>query len=523
MNDVLNGRFSIIEIISEDRLYKTVDTATGSLVAVKKWKSGDQSYEKELSALTSFRHPSVPCFICNFEEEGCQYIAEEWLDGMPPERNLSWEALKDFAISAASFLSFLATDVENIRIHGDIKPSNLIVKEGRVCFIDFESSIITRIYASDSNAPDAAFQINRQKIVRLSSESFSAPEIFYGRACVQSDIYSLGMVLAWMLDGVDMNRADLYRIPNDCPLKSIVTKCIAFDIQDRYQNAEELLSDLNQIKKIPQINLSSAQPYNPAVRFSLYVDCNVCFAWELAGTAASSFGMKTCILALTDRTQRKLDYYTVNDKYYGEESVEEDTQPYLFDYRSLYKRDAEAWHAKGLIHRREDCGNLYYSGNRLPDELEADNELCITDLAEWGNINFDCIIFITDRYDDKSAVKNLTANCGYTIATPLANIDDIEACKNYYERFGGNVLYAAWEFNAKCSLPEESIMLMVGEDKYLGAVSHDDERNYKRNFVGKIRPIFHPDGNENNKQYINIINHLFNAACNRKERTCVSV
>ena len=66
MNDVLNGRFSIIEIISEDRLYKTVDTATGSLVAVKKWKSGDQSYEKELSALTSFRHPSVPCFICNF-------------------------------------------------------------------------------------------------------------------------------------------------------------------------------------------------------------------------------------------------------------------------------------------------------------------------------------------------------------------------------------------------------------------------------------------------------------------------
>ena len=60
-------------------------------------------------------------------------------------------------------------------------------------------------------------------------------------------------------------------------------------------------------------------------------------------------------------------------------------------------------------------------------------------------------------------------------------------------------------------------MLMVGEDKYLGAVSHDDERNYKRNFVGKLRPIFHPDGNENNKQYINIINHLFNA-CNRKRK-----
>ena len=70
MLDVCNGRFSVLEIILEDRLYKTVDTATGSLAAVKRWESGDSSFENELSALTSLRHPSVPQFICSFEEGG---------------------------------------------------------------------------------------------------------------------------------------------------------------------------------------------------------------------------------------------------------------------------------------------------------------------------------------------------------------------------------------------------------------------------------------------------------------------
>ena len=43
MNDVLNGRFTIIETVSEDRLYKAVDTATGQMAAVKKWVNGDSA------------------------------------------------------------------------------------------------------------------------------------------------------------------------------------------------------------------------------------------------------------------------------------------------------------------------------------------------------------------------------------------------------------------------------------------------------------------------------------------------
>ena len=525
MLDVCNGRFSVLEIILEDRLYKTVDTATGSLAAVKRWESGESSFENELSALTSLRHPSVPQFICSFEEEGFRYIAEEWLDGVCPGPEIPAEQLTGLAVSSAEFLLFLSTDIDGkgARIHGDIKPSNLIIKDGRICFVDFESSIITGTEAPDSSASGAAPQIGKQRTVRLASEYFTAPEVFYGKACAQSDIYSLGMVFIWLLGGFGSNGADPMRIPEDCALKPILMKCISYEAKDRYPDAAALLTELKALTAPPLLRTEVKPQSHQAVRFSLYVDCNVCFAWELAETAAVFFGMKTCILAVTGRTQRKLDYYAVRDKYYGEESVEEETQPYLFDYRSLYQRDAESWHAKGLLHKREDCMNLYFSGRRLQDELEPENELCISDLVAWGRSYFDCVIFITDRYDDKPAVRNLTASCDYTIATPLANVDDIEACKNYYEWFGGDVLYAAWEYNEKCSLPEESILLMVGEEKYLGAVSHDEARTLKRNFTGKIRPIFGSDGSGSETQYINIINRLFGAASNRRERSCVSI
>ena len=142
-------------------------------------------------------------------------------------------------------------------------------------------------------------------------------------------------------------------------------------------------------------------------------------------------------------------------------------------------------------------------------EAEPENEEYIKDLVKWGKDNFDCIIFVTDRYDDKPAVKNFAAECDYTIATPLANVDDIEACKDYYECFGGRVLYAAWEFSRERILPEESIRLIVGEDNYLGAILRSDEKNYRRNFAGKIQPIFMTEAKEEQAGYVQIINRIF--------------
>lgn len=532
MNDVLNGRFTIIETISENRLFKTVDTATGCFAAVKKWSSDDVTYESELCALSSIIHASVPQFIAAFEESGSKYIAETWIEGHPVMDG-SPDNLIDFAVQCAEFLCYLSSDKNNIRIHGDIKPSNVMLQNGKVFFVDFESSCLIGPNAPDDSVSDTAFKISNRQTRKIISEYYTPPEIYFEKPAAQSDQYAVGMILAYLLGGVGHTGLDMDLIPDQEILKSVIQKCTAFNVHDRYKNAEEFAAALYKIqavqnKKQSSVKLFSSSAISPCAydlihSISLYVDCNVCFSWELAAAAADSFGMRTCIIALTNRTQRKLDYYAVNDKYYGEDSLEESTHPYIFDSKSLYCKDAESWQTKGLIHRREDCANLFYSSGRLIDEIEPENERCITDLIEWGKQNFDCLLFITDRYDDKPVVQNLSANCDYTIATPLANVDDVEACKSYYECFGGNVLYVAWEFNDKCSLPENSISLIVGEDQYLGSVCHNDERTYKRNYCGKIRPIFNAGGHEENIQYINIINRIFGAACGTSERSCASV
>ena len=531
MKDVLNGRFTILETIVQNRLFKAVDTATGSFAALKRWAAADDgSYRNELHALTSLNHASMPHFICTFEDEGSKYIAEEWLEGSSLVHHpLSPETIMDFAVTSAEFLYSLSKSDTGIRFHGDIKPSNILYEGGKVTFIDFESSVPIGEDAPDIDASKAAFEKNSAQTLKIVSEYYTAPEVFFGKTCAQSDIYSFGMVLAYLLDGIGDKGLDLDKIADENPLKPIIRNCTAFAVRDRYPDAGSLLSDIKNVKQSTQGQKQSCLPHqmpelsNFIHPFSLFVDCNVCFAWEFAETAAASFGMRTCVIAFTERTQRKLEYYANSEKYYGEDTVEESAQPYIFDYRSLYRRDSESWYTKGLINKKEDCAMLFYSSSRLLEELEPNNELCISDLNEWGKLNFDCIIFITDRYDDKPVVKNLSGTCDYTIATPLSNIDDIEACKNYYECFGGTVLYVAWEYNEKCSLPEESISLVVGEEHYLGAVSHDDARQYKRNFTGKIRPIFQSSGREDNIQYINIINKLFSAACCGKERSCIPV
>ena len=120
MNDVLNGRFLIMEAVSENRLYKAVDTATGKLTAIKKWIEDDGFYRAEVDALTSLKHPDIPQIICTFEEEGCKYIAEEWLEGHALKQFDSSENIVDLAVTLAEFVSAISSKTSSPRTHGDI-------------------------------------------------------------------------------------------------------------------------------------------------------------------------------------------------------------------------------------------------------------------------------------------------------------------------------------------------------------------------------------------------------------------
>ena len=143
-------------------------------------------------------------------------------------------------------------------LHRDIKPENIMVApDGTYKLGDFG---IARITGKSSSATS-----------RIGTYAYMAPEVYNSRHYgALADLYSLGMVLYWLLNGrrapfVNVNTAEekenalerrmggeeipapLYGSPE---LKRIVLKCCAFYPEDRYQSPEELVKALDAVGAI---------------------------------------------------------------------------------------------------------------------------------------------------------------------------------------------------------------------------------------------------------------------------------
>ena len=140
-------------------------------------------------------------------------------------------------------------------VHRDIKPQNIfITRDGRYKLGDFG---IARIYEGTGTQTS-----------RIGTYTYMAPEVFnskrYGTA---ADIYSLGMVLYWLLNdrkapfvsdntASQKEKAQERRFGGEAipapahgneGLKQIVLKACAYDPKDRYQSAAEMLGDLERV------------------------------------------------------------------------------------------------------------------------------------------------------------------------------------------------------------------------------------------------------------------------------------
>ena len=115
-------------------------------------------------------------------------------------------------------------------IHRDIKPSNIVIKnDGSPVLIDFDSARL----ASDGKNKTS-------DTVLLGTKGYAPPEQFgYSTTDVRSDIYALGVTFDKLL-------------PADSPfmLRRIVRKCRAFDPDNRYQSADEILRALSYARLI---------------------------------------------------------------------------------------------------------------------------------------------------------------------------------------------------------------------------------------------------------------------------------
>ncbi len=155
----------------------------------------------------------------------------------------------DVARIGAGVCSALALCRDRGIVHGDVKPENIFVSGG-----NFEGSLDVRLGDFGMSA-----------LVQDAAGDFAAPEVLCGEApSAENDVYSVGMVLYWMLNdrripflplppegvsGSDLAIARDMRLRGDpmpkplhgsAALQAVIMKAISDQPADRYQTAEEL-------------------------------------------------------------------------------------------------------------------------------------------------------------------------------------------------------------------------------------------------------------------------------------------
>ena len=281
------GRYAIQSELGRGAMgvvYKATDTALERTVAVKTVnmaleRDGAEKYEarfyQEARAAGSLNHPNIVTVYDVGKEGNVAYMAMEFIQGAEL-RSLLAEGRPLPVSQAVSIASQVAEGLayahEHGVVHRDIKPANIMVlADGPVKITDFG---IARMRANNDELTQSGMM--------LGSPKYMSPEQVIGkRADHRSDIFSLGVILYEMLTGNapfsgENVTALMYQIVNFAPpapsavnpavpelLNFIVAKMLAKPLEERYQSAQELATDLRNCERQISTPTAITQPLRP--------------------------------------------------------------------------------------------------------------------------------------------------------------------------------------------------------------------------------------------------------------------
>ncbi|MEE9166389.1 MAG: protein kinase [Candidatus Neomarinimicrobiota bacterium] len=263
------SHFKILKKLGEGGMgvvYKAEDTKLDRHVALKFLPSHltDSEEEKqrfihEAKSASALEHPSITTIYEIDEVEGQTFIAMECVEGETLKDKVEKGPLKtkEFLNIAIAVADGLNAAHEHDIVHRDIKSENIMIpKTGTVKIMDFglaKRKGVTRVTKEGSTLGTLAY---------MSPEQAEGLEVDR-----RSDLYSFGVVMYEMATGQlpfkgEHDAAILYAIVNEAPLpvstmnpnipkklEEFIHKALEKEVEDRYQHADELLADLNRLKK----------------------------------------------------------------------------------------------------------------------------------------------------------------------------------------------------------------------------------------------------------------------------------
>lgn len=204
-----------------------VARADGRKVVIKRYAITHPNFGAE-SSYRTLAHPSIPAFVEEWRDDKRYFIIREYVEGQTLEEyadsHVCTESdILDVGICLCQILQYLHGLTPPL-IHRDLKPSNIVRQEdGSIYLIDFE---ISRYYTEGK----------QEDTVWCGTKEYAAPEQYgYMQTGAYSDIYSLGIVLTWMLTG---ETAPIRRPGTE--LEKVLARCTSFDPEKRIGDAGQM-------------------------------------------------------------------------------------------------------------------------------------------------------------------------------------------------------------------------------------------------------------------------------------------
>jgi len=220
-------------------------------------------FTQEARAASALNHPNIITIYDIGDAGGSPYIATEFIDGETLRQKLSAGRLPvaqalEYALQTANALA--AAHQAGIT-HRDIKPENIMVRsDGYVKVVDFG---LAKLAERAANPQDSGTVLMSPAVTTcgtvMGTAQYMSPEQARGVPVdARSDIFSMGVVMYEMLAGcapfsgetashsivavLERDPLPISGIPSE--LQHIVSRCLAKDIDQRYQSAAEMVADL---------------------------------------------------------------------------------------------------------------------------------------------------------------------------------------------------------------------------------------------------------------------------------------